>query len=166
MAVHNHGPEEGRGLSCNELLLPDGSRRGACIITPDELAAVRGTKITIPEPTFDDPEEKILYDFISSIPAVRIRASVEARARGRKVDMRDPGTLISAAIAAKVFGRENLLALIRTVAAVKPTMTAEEAWAEHSIGMVWDSDKERYGEYRQFLAGFEYRDGLDEKVSS
>lgn len=31
MIVHIHGPEEGRGLACNESLLPDGSLRGACM---------------------------------------------------------------------------------------------------------------------------------------
>lgn len=30
--MHNHGPEEGAGLACNELALPDGSRKGACIV--------------------------------------------------------------------------------------------------------------------------------------
>lgn len=30
--IHNHGPEEGAGLSCNELRLPDGSIRGACLM--------------------------------------------------------------------------------------------------------------------------------------
>lgn len=30
MTVHNHGPEEGVGLACNESRLPDGSLRGAC----------------------------------------------------------------------------------------------------------------------------------------
>ncbi|QAY17184.1 hypothetical protein SEA_MADAMATO_66 [Streptomyces phage Madamato] len=29
--VHNHGPEEGAGLSCSESRLPDGSLQGACI---------------------------------------------------------------------------------------------------------------------------------------
>lgn len=31
MAVHNHGPEGGAGLACNESRLPDGSIRGACM---------------------------------------------------------------------------------------------------------------------------------------
>jgi hypothetical protein len=31
MAVHNHGPEEGPGLACNESRLSDGSLRGACL---------------------------------------------------------------------------------------------------------------------------------------
>lgn len=39
MTVHNHGPEEGVGLACNESRLPDGSLRGACMSkklpTPD-----------------------------------------------------------------------------------------------------------------------------------
>lgn len=40
MAVHNHGAEEGAGLACNELRLPDGSLRGACIVTLYDLALV------------------------------------------------------------------------------------------------------------------------------
>lgn len=32
MTVHIHGPEEGAGLSCNEIRLPDGSLIGACQI--------------------------------------------------------------------------------------------------------------------------------------
>jgi len=31
MVVHNHGPEEGAGLSCNERRLPGGSLLGACM---------------------------------------------------------------------------------------------------------------------------------------
>lgn len=31
MTVHIHGPEVGRGLACNESLLPDDSLRGACM---------------------------------------------------------------------------------------------------------------------------------------
>ena len=31
MTIHNHGPEEGAGLACNELRLPDGSLKGACL---------------------------------------------------------------------------------------------------------------------------------------
>jgi len=38
--IHNHGSEEGPGLACNELLLPDGSIRGACIVTDDELRSM------------------------------------------------------------------------------------------------------------------------------
>jgi len=32
MPVHNHGFEEGAGLSCNELRLPDGSIKGRCLM--------------------------------------------------------------------------------------------------------------------------------------
>jgi len=32
MTVHNHGPEEGAGLSCNEIRLPDGRLKGACLM--------------------------------------------------------------------------------------------------------------------------------------
>ena len=31
MAVHNHGTEDGPGLSCHELRMPDGSLKGACL---------------------------------------------------------------------------------------------------------------------------------------
>lgn len=161
MTVHNHGAEEGAGLLCNEMILPSGERRGTCVITDDELATVRVVKKhSLPNSVIDTAAEKVLYDFITSIPAVRIRADADARARGRKVDLQDPATIISAAVEAKIFGRGNLLALVNAALSAKPTMTAEEAWAEHSIGMVWDSAEHRYGEYRQFLAGFEYRDGL------
>ena len=34
--MHNHGPEEGDGLSCNELLLVDGTRAGACLVRTDD----------------------------------------------------------------------------------------------------------------------------------
>lgn len=34
--IHNHGSEEGEGLACNELRLPDGSRRGKCLMTEKE----------------------------------------------------------------------------------------------------------------------------------
>lgn len=30
--VHNHGPEEGAGLACNELRLPNDALMGACMI--------------------------------------------------------------------------------------------------------------------------------------
>lgn len=30
MTVHNHGAEEGAGLSCNEIRLSDGSLKGVC----------------------------------------------------------------------------------------------------------------------------------------
>lgn len=113
MAVHDHGTEEGPGLSCNELRLPSGELRGACIITDEELSAVRGTKLVRPRPTFSEPAEEVLYDFIASIPAVRIHASDAARARGRKVDLHHPATIIGAAVATNVFNRDNLLALVR-----------------------------------------------------
>lgn len=29
--IHNHGPEEGAGLACNEIRRSDGSVRGACM---------------------------------------------------------------------------------------------------------------------------------------
>jgi hypothetical protein len=32
MTVHNHGPEEGVGLACNESRLPDGSLQGVCLM--------------------------------------------------------------------------------------------------------------------------------------
>lgn len=32
VTVHNHGPEEGAGLSCKELRLSDGSLKGACLM--------------------------------------------------------------------------------------------------------------------------------------
>jgi len=32
MAVHNHGSEEGPGLSCNEVTLTDGSVKGVCLL--------------------------------------------------------------------------------------------------------------------------------------
>lgn len=32
MAVHNHGSEEGEGLECPELRLPDGSLKGRCLM--------------------------------------------------------------------------------------------------------------------------------------
>lgn len=50
MTVHNHGPEEGAGLACNESRLPDGSLLGAC--QPNGYEAARrlseafGTKVT------------------------------------------------------------------------------------------------------------------------
>ena len=31
---------------------------------------------------------------------------------------------------------------------------AEAAWKEHSIGLVWRDEVQRYGEYRMFLAGY------------
>lgn len=36
--VHNHGPEDGPGLACNELRQPDGSLRGACLDAADSLS--------------------------------------------------------------------------------------------------------------------------------
>lgn len=33
MTVHNHGVEEGQGLSCNEFVLANGIRKGACCLT-------------------------------------------------------------------------------------------------------------------------------------
>ncbi|WPJ30593.1 hypothetical protein [Streptomyces phage Psst1] len=50
MPVHNHGPEEGAGLSCNEFRLPDGSLRGACLMSddiPTMVCAGDGCKKTI-----------------------------------------------------------------------------------------------------------------------
>lgn len=40
MSVHNHGPEEGAGLSCNESRLPDGSLKGACMSDERTLSEV------------------------------------------------------------------------------------------------------------------------------
>lgn len=40
MDVHNHGAEEGAGLACNELRLPDGSLLGACQATLYDLMIV------------------------------------------------------------------------------------------------------------------------------
>jgi hypothetical protein len=40
--IHNHGSEEGAGLSCNELRLPDGSRKGACLVDYCETDFVPG----------------------------------------------------------------------------------------------------------------------------
>lgn len=34
--MHNHGPEEGDGLACNELLLADGTKAGACLVRTDD----------------------------------------------------------------------------------------------------------------------------------
>ena len=31
LRVHDHGPEDGPGLACNETRLPDGTLRGACL---------------------------------------------------------------------------------------------------------------------------------------
>lgn len=169
MAVHDHGPEEGRGLLCNELVLPTGERRGSCIITEDEIASVRvaakpaAAAVERP-PVFTVPPaeaaEKILHDFLTSIPAVRDRAAGYARSLGRSVDLR---ILTSAASDAMALEHDSLLTLVQTTidaVAGKPSVTAEEAWAEHSIGMVWDSKEHHYGEYRQFLSGFEYRGSL------
>ena len=36
MVVHNHGSEEGAGLSCNELRLPNGQFRGACLVNEEK----------------------------------------------------------------------------------------------------------------------------------
>lgn len=36
MVIHNHGSEEGEGLACNELRLPDGSLKGKCLMTEKE----------------------------------------------------------------------------------------------------------------------------------
>lgn len=40
MAVHNHGPAEGRGLDCGERRMPDGTLRGWCL---DGYTAERGS---------------------------------------------------------------------------------------------------------------------------
>lgn len=32
MVVHNHGAEEGPGLSCNQIRLPNGQFKGACVV--------------------------------------------------------------------------------------------------------------------------------------
>lgn len=37
--MHNHGPEEGPGLACNEVKLPDGTTKGSCLPL-DELNAM------------------------------------------------------------------------------------------------------------------------------
>jgi len=47
VTVHNHGTEEGAGLSCNELRLPDGSLRGSCVITPHEVVLIAEYKAEI-----------------------------------------------------------------------------------------------------------------------
>lgn len=105
--------------------------------------------------THEDPAEKILSEFLLAIPAVRERAAQYTKSAGW--DTGPFRTLTAAASDAAVFGHDNMLALVRAALASKPTVTAEEAWADHSVGMAWDSEKHRYGEYRQFLAGFEYR---------
>lgn len=118
--MHNHGPAEGDGLSCNELLMPDGSRKGKCLLTPEELDGFRARRAEAPTlrtVAFDSAAEKVLYDFVGDIPAVRIHATESARARGRKVDLLDPTTIIKAAIGAKVLERDNLLRLVETAMA-------------------------------------------------
>jgi hypothetical protein len=45
MAVHNHGAEEGAGLACNELRLPDGSLRGACLMDDEYLELLHRVRI-------------------------------------------------------------------------------------------------------------------------
>jgi hypothetical protein len=46
MTVHNHGPEEGAGLACNESRLPDGSLQGVCLMPkePDYRRFIKPTK--------------------------------------------------------------------------------------------------------------------------
>lgn len=150
MAVHNHGPEDGEGLNCNELRLPDGSLRGACLITGEELAAVHRAKLPSEE---EKRAREILFTFLASIPAVRVRASSYARSGGTDVDLH---ILASAARDMGVFAESHLLELVKTtIAKTTNPLTAEEAWAEHSVGFVWDSEKERYGEYRAYLAGYQ-----------
>lgn len=152
MAVHNHGPEEGPGLGCNELRLSDGTPRGACIVTAEELADIR-----TPEPALDAdaPAREILFAFLASIPAVRVRAASYARSAVRDVDL---SVLISAARDLGIFGPTQLLELVKhSITSSLNPLGAEEAWAEHSIGFVWDSEEHRYGEYRAFLAGYEMR---------
>lgn len=41
MTVHNHGSEEGEGLACAELRLPDGSLKGACLMNDSKKIDVR-----------------------------------------------------------------------------------------------------------------------------
>lgn len=41
MEVHNHGTEEGAGLTCSESRLPDGSLIGACLLDQDVLEGKR-----------------------------------------------------------------------------------------------------------------------------
>ena len=111
--------------------------------------------IDVEAATHDDPAEKILTEFLLAIPAVRDRAAQYAQSVGW--DTGPFRTLTAAASDAAVFGHDNMLALVRAALAAKRTVTAEEARADHSTGMTWDSDEHRYGEYRQFLAGFEHR---------
>lgn len=40
VAVHNHGSEEGPGLSCNEITLDDGTIKGVCLGNEDLKDAV------------------------------------------------------------------------------------------------------------------------------
>lgn len=104
--------------------------------------------------------ESILTSFLSSIPIVRIRALDYGQSLCRPVDL---DIIMAAAHDSGALGGDVMLTLVKTAIEkiiTRSTMTAEEAWADHSIGMAWDSDEHQYGEYRQFLSGFEYRDGL------
>lgn len=167
MDVHNHGPAEGLGLDCPERRLPDGSLRGACMpaAEPSALADTREsihdeTEVLTLDQQIDAEAEQILFTFLASIPAVRARASVYAQSLGKAVDLL---VLTAAARDGSVLDHSNMLALVKASiekVITRSTVTAEEAWADHSIGMAWNSEEHQYGEYRQFLAGFEYRDGL------
>jgi len=60
MVVHNHGPEEGAGLSCNERRLPGGSLLGACQPDVDE-AALRLSQELGTEVTFTPMERERIH---------------------------------------------------------------------------------------------------------
>jgi hypothetical protein len=42
--VHNHRPDEGRGLDCPETRLPDGTLRGACLSPRIKVRKINGVK--------------------------------------------------------------------------------------------------------------------------
>lgn len=153
--VHNHGPEDGPGLACNEALMPDGSRRGACLLTARARVAARGDATTSkPRPTPEQFARDAIVSYLGSVPVIRMQAQHNASTLGGNVDS---AYLVGAALQLGSLSHESLLTLIvrgiEAATAATPA-DAEAAWANHSIGFTWDSEQHRYGEYRAYLAGF------------
>lgn len=51
--IHNHGPREGEGLECPELRLLDGSVKGSCLVTVQDIFE-----------TFTERQKDALYELV------------------------------------------------------------------------------------------------------
>lgn len=155
MPVHNHGSEDGPGLRCNEVKLPDGTLRGVCLLTPEDLESFAKAKADQRTLGPEGIARDAIVQYLGSVPVIRMEAQHAARAFGDTVDS---AYLAGAALRLGSISHESLLALItRAIEMDRGAVDVEMAWADHCIGFTWETEEQRYAEYRAFRAGFAAR---------